>query len=74
MTQCQIGRTIGANIMSKDELIEGLYIDLKATQYKLDQAIIDNYTQGIIDWSHDLGLIKGQLIVLDPQFMTSSRR
>ena len=60
--------------MTKEELIESLYIDRKATQYRLDQAIIDGYTQGMIDYSHDLGLIKGQLIALDPNFMASSRR
>jgi hypothetical protein len=56
--------------MTTQELIAGLRKDLTTTQRQLDLAIDRQDVQAMMDYSHDLGLIRGQLLSLDPTYYT----
>ena len=56
--------------MTTQELIAGLRKDLTTTQRQLDLAINRQDVQAMMDYSHDLGLAKGQLLTLDPTYYT----
>jgi hypothetical protein len=56
--------------MTKEELIAEARKDLAHAQRELDLAINRQDVQAMMDYSHDLGLAKGQLLWCDPTFYT----